>query len=83
MECTRCDCSAEGCAFIDVGEMDLFRDEDTQFASRLIQAGVPCEFRIYAGAYHASEIFAADAALSQRIWEGRFQALRRALHPTS
>ena len=40
--------------FIDVGELDLFRDEDIQFAARLIQAGVPTELHVYPGAYHAS-----------------------------
>jgi acetyl esterase/lipase len=64
-------------AYIDVGEMDLFRDEDAHFALRLLQSGVPCEFRIYPGAYHASEIFAPDADLSKRIWAGRIEALKR------
>lgn len=64
-------------AFIDVGEMDAFRDEDAAFALRLNQSGVPCEFRIYPGAYHASEVFAPEAELSKRIWAGRVEALRR------
>jgi acetyl esterase/lipase len=63
-------------AFIDVGEMDAFRDEDLMFAQRLLHSGVPCEFRIYPGAYHASEIFAPDTDLSKRIWAGRLDALR-------
>ena len=53
--------------FIDVGELDLFRDEDIQFAARLIQAGVPTELHVYPGAYHASEVFAPEAALSKSI----------------
>jgi len=64
-------------AYIDVGEMDAFRDEDTHFALRLLQSGVPCEFHIYPGAYHASEVFAPEAELSQRIWAGRVAALKR------
>jgi acetyl esterase/lipase len=44
---------------------------------RLLQAGVACEFRIYPGAYHASEVFAPEAALSKRIWAGRVEALQR------
>lgn len=64
-------------AFIDVGEMDLFRDEDTDFAQRLIQSGVACEFRIYPSAYHGSEVFAPEAELSKRIWAGRVEALKR------
>lgn len=65
--------------FIDVGEMDLFRDEDIAFANRLMQAGVPTEFHVYPGAYHTSEIFAPEAELSGRIWGARFAALQRAL----
>lgn len=65
--------------FIDVGEMDMFRDEDTTFANRLMQAGVATEFHVYPGAYHASEIFAPEAALSGRIWATRIAALQRAL----
>jgi acetyl esterase/lipase len=66
-------------AFIDVGELDLFRDEDISFAARLMQAGVPTELHVYPGAYHASEAFAPEAELSQRIWARRLEALQRAL----
>ena len=65
--------------FIDVGELDLFRDEDIQFAARLIQAGVPTELHVYPGAYHASQVFAPEAALSQSILARRTEALLRAL----
>jgi len=66
-------------AFIDVGTIDLFRDEDITFAMRLMQAGVPTELHVYPGAYHVAEVLGPDAALSQRIWDTRFGALRRAL----
>jgi acetyl esterase/lipase len=66
-------------AFIDVGTVDLFRDEDITFAMRLMQAGVPTELHVNPGAYHASEVLAPQAELSARIWERRFAALRRAL----
>ncbi|MCU0260507.1 MAG: alpha/beta hydrolase [Ilumatobacteraceae bacterium] len=65
--------------FIDVGTVDLFRDEDLAFAARLVQAGVPTELHLYPGAYHASEGFAPTAALSQRIMATRLDAMRRAL----
>ncbi len=32
--------------FIDVGTVDLFRDEDITFAMRLMQAGVPTELHV-------------------------------------
>jgi acetyl esterase/lipase len=66
-------------AFIDVGTVDMFRDEDITFAMRLMQAGVPTELHVNPGAYHASEVLAPQAELSARIWERRFAALRRAL----
>ena len=66
-------------AFIDVGTVDLFRDEDITFAMRLMQAGVPTELHVNPGAYHASEVLAPQAELYARIWERRFAALRRAL----
>ena len=66
-------------AFIDVGTVDLFRDEDIIFAMRLMQAGVPTELHVNPGAYHASEVFAPQAGLSGQIWQRRFDALRRAL----
>ncbi|GIE48999.1 esterase [Amorphoplanes nipponensis] len=66
-------------AFIDVGAVDLFRDEDIAFAQRLMAAGVPTELHVHPGSYHAAETFAAEAALSRRTWALRTDALRRAL----
>lgn len=65
--------------FIDVGDVDLFRDEDVAFAARLLQSGVPTELHVYPGAYHGSEDFAPTAPLSQKIWAARIAALQRAL----
>lgn len=66
--------------FIDVGDRDMFMDEDIAFAERLEAAGVPTELHVYPGAYHASEVFAPTAELSQQIWAARLAALQRALH---
>jgi acetyl esterase/lipase len=63
--------------YIDVGDLDLFRDEDIEIAQRLSSAGVSVEFHLWPGAYHASELFAPDAALSRRIWSTRYTAIRR------
>lgn len=64
-------------AYIDVGELDMFRDEDIDFAKRLSEAGVRVEFHLWPGAYHASEVFAPEAELSQRIWDTRVAAIKR------
>jgi acetyl esterase/lipase len=65
--------------FIDVGDQDMFMDEDLEFAHRLKDAHVPVELHVYPGAYHASEVFAPTAELSQRIWAARIAALKTAL----
>jgi acetyl esterase/lipase len=54
-------------AYIDVGELDPFRDEDIGYASRLLQAGVPCELHVTPGAFHGSEGQVIEAASSRRI----------------
>lgn len=65
--------------YLDVGTLDLFRDENMAFVERLAQAGNAVEFHLWPGAFHASETFAPGAALSQRIWATRLAALTRAV----
>ena len=67
-------------AYIPTGELDLFLDENIEYAQRLIQAGVPTELHIYRGAYHGFYVFAPDADVSQRCIAGYEAALKRALH---
>lgn len=66
-------------AYIDVGELDPFRDEDISYASRLLQAGVPCELHVTPGAYHASESQVLGAASSKRIRGYRRDVMQRVL----
>lgn len=65
--------------FIDVGTLDLFRDEDLALAQRLLAAGVPTELHVHPGVYHAAEHYAPDAEAARHMWAVRFRALRRAL----
>ncbi|WP_416899552.1 MAG: alpha/beta hydrolase [Minwuia sp.] len=65
--------------YLDVGTEDLFRDENIAFAGRLVSAGVPTEFHLWPGAFHASETFAPGATLSRLMWVCRLAALKRAL----
>ena len=64
-------------AFIDVGELDAFRDEDIEYAQKLLQAGVPTELLVTPGAFHASESYHPGAASSRRINRFRNEALAR------
>lgn len=66
-------------AYISIGTLDLFLDENITYAQRLLQAGVPTELRTYPGAFHASNIFVPDSEISKRWKEDERDALRRAL----
>ena len=65
---------------IQTGELDLFRDEDISYASRLLQAGVPTELHVYPGAYHGFELNCPDSAVGSQCLCDRDRALVRALH---
>jgi acetyl esterase/lipase len=67
--------------YIDVGDLDLFRDEDVAFALGLMEVGVPTELKVYPGVVHGGEAFAPRSRVSARILADRWEALRRALHP--
>ncbi|WP_186760043.1 alpha/beta hydrolase [Arthrobacter alpinus] len=64
---------------IQIGELDLFRDENFDYAARLLRAGVSTEFQVYAGVYHGAEGLVPDAEVSVRILRDRDEALQRAL----
>ncbi len=67
-------------AYIAVGELDLFLDEDIEYAQRLLAAGVPTELHVYPKAFHGSDTFAPMTATSQQWTEDRNVALKAALH---
>ncbi|KAJ5882589.1 esterase/lipase [Penicillium soppii] len=52
--------------FIDVGEADVFRDEDVDYASALWKAGVSTELHVWPGCWHAFDVFVPDAPISRR-----------------
>ncbi|MEU0569625.1 alpha/beta hydrolase [Nonomuraea sp. NPDC005983] len=65
-------------AFVDVGELEVFRDECVDYAQRLVQAGVSTEFHLYPGAFHGFDVLMPDAELSRRAAAARIAALKRA-----
>ncbi len=67
-------------AYIPVGALDLFVDENIEYAQRLIQAGVPTELHVYPGAFHGFDLFAPSAKVSKQFKADRDSALKRALH---
>ncbi|MDH3499359.1 MAG: alpha/beta hydrolase [Acidimicrobiia bacterium] len=67
-------------AYIAVGDLDLFLDEDIAYAQRLLAAGVPTELHVYPGAFHGSDAFVPMSDISQRWAADRNRALMTALH---
>lgn len=61
------------------GELDLFVDEDVDYANRLRDAGVSTELVVYRGAVHGFDVFAPEAAVSRRFRADRTVALGQAL----
>ena len=59
-------------AYIAVGALDLFVDEDIAYARRLMQAGVAVELRVYPGAFHGFD------AIGESRYGTRFTADNRA-----
>jgi len=68
-------------AWIGVGSLDVFRDEDITYASRMLAAGIPVELHVYPGAPHGFEMIVPGAAVSQACQRDMSAALRRALRP--
>jgi acetyl esterase/lipase len=66
-------------AFIAVGTLDVFRDEDIAYALNLLAAGVETELHVYPGAPHGFELVVADTAVGRRAQRDIDDALRRAL----
>jgi acetyl esterase/lipase len=46
------DASGLPAAFLCVGALDLFAEEDIEYARRLLRAGVPTELHVYPGGFH-------------------------------
>jgi triacylglycerol lipase len=67
-------------AYISVGALDLFLEENLEYARRLMRAGVPTELHVYPGAYHGFEI-APQAKVTQAAQRDALNAMVRALYP--
>jgi acetyl esterase/lipase len=50
--------------FIDVGNAEVFRDEDVAYASQLWKCGVQTELHVWPGAFHGFDLLCPTAALS-------------------
>ena len=66
-------------AWIGVGDLDLFHDEDVDYARRLQAAGVPCELHIEPGMWHGADSIVLSAATSKRFRSRMTEAVATAI----
>ena len=66
--------------FIGTASLDLFVDENIDYAHRLIRAGVPTELHVWPGAFHGFDLMPGPA-ISDAARTASRNALRRALRP--
>ena len=62
--------------FICVGALDLFLEENLDYARRLLRAGIPTELHVYPGAIHGFQM-ASSASVSVAAERDSLNALRR------
>jgi acetyl esterase/lipase len=53
--------------FIGVGAIDLFADEDIEYARRLVDVGVPTQLHVTPGAFHAFDFVVPQARVSREF----------------
>jgi acetyl esterase len=70
-------------AYVLTAEIDPLRDEGIEYATRLMEAGVPTELHTVPGACHGFDIIAATQTLGQRAIEEQVRALVRGLRPAT
>ena len=70
-------------AWMGVGTLDLFHDEDVVYAERLKAAGVPCEVEVVPGAFHGFDGIVPKAHVSQSFFNSQCAVLREAFAPAA
>jgi acetyl esterase/lipase len=63
-------------AYIEVGELDIFRDEDVEYARRLSRAGVSAELHVHPGLPHGFDAVAGATAVGVRSRADRIRVIQ-------
>ncbi|KAI9934983.1 hypothetical protein ASPWEDRAFT_54033 [Aspergillus wentii DTO 134E9] len=62
--------------YIDVGELDIFRDESIAYAARIAAANISLEFHVYPGVNHGFDALAPRIPVTQRALENRYRVFK-------
>jgi triacylglycerol lipase len=65
-------------AYICVGALDLFLDENMTYAKRLIRAGIPTELHVYPGGIHGLDTVT-GSSVSEQFYTDLIRAMKKAL----
>jgi acetyl esterase/lipase len=71
------DLSGLPATLVDVGSLDIFRDEDVRYAQGIATAGGLVELHVWPGGFHAFDILAPAAAISRQATSVRTAWVRR------
>jgi acetyl esterase/lipase len=63
-------------AYIEVGELDIFRDEDIEYARRLGVAGVSAELHVYPGLPHSFDVVGSAISAGRRSRADRVRVIQ-------
>jgi acetyl esterase/lipase len=66
-------------AFIDLGSVDVLRDEDVDYAKRIWSCGGNAELHVWPGGFHAFDVLAPESTLSKAAFGVRTEWLSRVL----
>ncbi|MEE3848985.1 alpha/beta hydrolase [Gordonia sp. LSe1-13] len=70
-------------AWIGVGDLDLFYDEDLAYAEQLRAAGVTCDVEVINGAFHGFDLVTATAPVSKEFFRMQVAAVRKAFEAST
>lgn len=62
-------------AYIEVAELDIFRDESIDYARRLLDAGISAELHVHPGGPHGHDWVNPNAAISARVVADRVRVI--------
>ncbi len=75
------DLSGLPATYIDTGSAEVFRDEDTDYATRIRAAGGQAELHVWAGGFHGFDALYPQARISATARRTRTDWLARLLSP--
>lgn len=66
-------------AWVGVGSLDIFHDEDVVYAQRLKEYGVECELNVIEGAFHGFDVFDLTIPIVQEFRRSQIAAMKKYL----